>query len=131
MELAIAAALWLGGWFVIIICNVMCVYINRVRVFQDNFASDEIVKDGNNLFTTGLVYFIFTLACYFFSFTIFHWIFFIVFSLVALFCTLSCFPRFFTFGISVQKNLSIISAFISQCIPLAMMINILKFNILN
>ena len=130
MELIIALALWIGGWIAIILCNIICVFVNHSSAFPDAFASSEIVKDGNNLFVTGLIYFIFTLSCYYFSFTIVHWIFFIILSLSALLSTLSCLPALPAIGISLQRTLAIVSALISQAIPLAMMINILKFNIL-
>ncbi len=116
--------LWLGSWLTIIILNI----INRA-IEGDPFITEgienELVADGNNLFTSGLFYFIGNLACNFIDWPVLHWILFIVGVLFCILPIISLFKMLANlFGLVRKYVLSFIGAVISQVIPLIMAINI-------
>lgn len=116
--------LWLGGWLAIIVLNI----INRASSEQDYntfYIENELVADGNNLFSAGFFYFLGNLACNFINLPILHWILFIVgtaccvlpvFSLIKVFINL--------FGMVPKYILSFLGLAISQITLLIMALNI-------
>ncbi len=66
------ASLWIGGWILIIIIH--GAYSQKSKSENKEFVKKEMVKDGNNLFATGLLYFLITVACHFIRYKVFWWI---------------------------------------------------------
>ncbi|MBP3706261.1 MAG: hypothetical protein J6J13_03300 [Clostridia bacterium] len=116
--------LWLGGWLCIIVLNIT----NRA-LSDSNFITEQVEKnlvlDGNNLFSTGLFYFIANIACFFLNYQILHWILII---LGVAFCIPPIISLFAVFKqASFWKGkywLTLISAIICDAIPFIMAINI-------
>lgn len=92
----ISCALWIGGWILAILCNIILSTSIRRKAekttdeFESNMLlmlykkqSAEIVKDGNSMFVTGLLYTVATVACVNFGNDIVRWI---IAGLCAIFC---------------------------------------------
>ena len=60
MSWGILLILWIGGWVTVIIIYAR----TRNKAGVVDFERQELVKNGNNLFATGLVYFIANLVSY-------------------------------------------------------------------
>lgn len=118
--------LWLGGWILIIVIHaVMCKSSAALSDEELSLTiSAELIKDGNNLFTSGFFYYIGNLLCYFIHSPVLHWI-----LLVA--GVLCCLPPLFStvfltvkFPSDPLKKYLLISKFLMAVIPLAMAVNI-------
>lgn len=129
MNLFLAAGIWLGSWIIIIICHIVCIgWLKDEDEFSRTLAIDydkEIISDGNNLFATGLIYFLANLLCYYVNQPILHWI-----ALVLL--VLFCLPPVWSFCKNIgyycsrlkYRNLQGISGFFCAFIPLVLALNI-------
>ena len=62
--------MWIISWLLIIIIHAIVIKRYDISSVYSMHFKEEIVNDGNNLFSTGLVYFIATLICHFLSISI-------------------------------------------------------------
>ncbi len=116
--------LWLGGWLVIILLNVLNRAVSGTDYVIENI-ENELVKDGNNLFATGLVYFLGNLLCLFADLSVLHWILFVVGVAFCALPVLSLIPMAFdTFRMFKRYWLSFFGAVVCDVIPLVMALNI-------
>lgn len=130
MSLIISASIWLGSWVLIFILYAVVISKNKNTPQQDpgvpSFFTDfytckkEILADGNNLFITGLVYFLGTVACYLWNNTIFHWVCFIVGAVAALIPIVSWFGMLFDPVKNKFDRFMVFSAFLNSFSTAAM-----------
>lgn len=124
-------ALWLIGWAVIIISyGIGMLWIKSGHIgqeYQDVGSSFvDIVRDGNNLFTTGLAYFIGNLTCYFIDIPILHYTICIAGIIFAVLPVLSAFVFAVVSIVNGDRyrRLNAFTATINSVIPLLMAVNI-------
>lgn len=116
--------MWIISWLLIIIIHAIVIKRYDISSVYSMHFKEEIVNDGNNLFSTGLVYFIATLICHFLSISILRWVILIItFAL--------CVPPLLSFCGLISRhssnqieNIQKITAFICDFCPLLMSLNI-------
>lgn len=112
MSLILIIAMSLIGWVSIIILHAKC---------NDEFAKAEMVKDGNNLFMTAVLYIGCTLVCMFISISWIRWVAFAFTAIFAIPPLISCFILMFG-GVPISQK---ISALLNTVIPAILSVNIL------
>ncbi len=116
--------LWLGGWLTIIFLNVLNRAVKGTDYIIENI-ENELVKDGNSLFTTGLLYFLGNLLCIFADLTVLHWILFVVGVAFCALPVLSLIPMALnTLKLYKRYWISFLGAIICDITPLVMALNI-------
>lgn len=124
-------ALWLIGWILIIISyGIGMLWIKSGHLGPEYYdvgsSFINITQDGNNLFTTGLAYFIGNVVCYFLNIPILHYTVLIVgiaFSIIPVLSTVLFVVLSIVQG-DRYRRLSAFTALINSVIPLLMAINI-------
>ena len=116
MSLLLCGILWISCWILII-----ALYTFTHRKL-DGFVNAEIIEDGNNLFKTGLAYFIGDVICYYVHLSLIQWGIFIITVIPAIICLFSSLILLFQNGVHfIQK----VSALINTICPLLLSFNIL------
>lgn len=131
MNLLEVGALWLISWVAIIALYGICLHWIKSGKLGPEYSllgnkMVSIIEDGNNLFSTGLVYFIGNVICYFVNNTIIHYVIMIVGILFTL-PSVGSLAIFLVTSIATKDRyyiMSALSATINTFIPLAMAINI-------
>ncbi len=115
---------WIGGWILIFILAIINLSTKEVENMKRN-VQDALLSDANNLFKTGIFYYLFNVACIFLPYPVVHWILMIV-------GILFCIPPIISM-IGVLKTtlfwkgntwLSFLGALICTFSPLIMALNI-------
>lgn len=116
--------LWLGVFF--IVGWVLIIIIHAVSK-ADAEGKAEMVKDGNNLFLTGVIYFVLNVICYFAPYTVLYWV---LFLLAVGFAFLPFFSAFLLLLSMVVYPSQKITGLICSVWPMVMACNILVVYIL-
>ena len=78
MNLFVLTSIWLLSWILIIVifsyANATAKEDDESCYFFFSVAKDEMVTDGNNLFTTGFLYLIGNVICRFINIPVLQWI---------------------------------------------------------
>lgn len=128
----ISLAIWLAAWLSIIILHAIALRATmkdpvRAEAYEAETDLAEIVKDGNNLFSTGFIYMLITLACHFIHLSVVRWILFAAMVIFTVLPVMSCFPKLR--WLKPQNPpwviISIITCIICNTIPLVMAIMVL------
>lgn len=126
MNLWQVAALWLGGWVLIIVIHLIMVIWDHKSPEWASVSGhyrNEVIQDGNNLFSTGLAYFLGNVACRYIHLPFLAWIFMIT---GIIFCIPPIISTFALFGQVLNKyaKMQILCAFITSWVPFFMALNI-------
>ena len=131
MNLFVLTSIWLLSWILIIVifsyANATAKEDDESCYFFFSVAKDEMVTDGNNLFTTGFLYLIGNVICRFINIPVLQWIILIIAILLCIPPVLSCIsqmiPQAFRYR-DKYVTLMAITGVINTFIPLIMAINI-------
>lgn len=119
INLIVLLGIVLAGWVVIIIIHT--IYIHKNEGADAEFTSQEIINDGNNLFSTGVAYLIGNAICAYLPFMVLHWILFVAGAIMALIPCISTLSLVVLGRVPFSQKLT---AIINSFIPLYMAINI-------
>lgn len=119
MNLLVLLGVMLAGWVIIIIIH--AIYTHRNEGVDAEFTSQEMVKDGNNLFSTGVTYLIGNVICAYVPFTILRWVLFVALAIMALVPCISTLSLVVFGRVPFSQKLT---AIINSFIPLYMAANI-------
>lgn len=127
--------LWLGGWLLIIVIHAVmrkssAANMKKADIFTASLEEEivpeisaELIKDGNNLFVTGFIFYLGNLLCYFIQSPVLHWIFLVAGILI-------CLPPLISLVyVAVKsahplKKFQLIGGFLTAVIPFVMAGNI-------
>jgi hypothetical protein len=84
---------WVGGWLITLIVSARC----KKKQCATSFVNEELLKDANSTFSTGLIYFVVYLVCYFINVPLVTYI-------AAGILTLFCFPPLYSYFFTVIKQ---------------------------